>query len=684
MWIILTPPARQITLIKMNPLPRTRVEEILAAAKGKKILVIGDVMLDRSIYTTSTRMSPECADVPVLDVQETKEYHGGANNTAVNCQSLGAIVTVLTVMPKDMKNNVDGVTSYSASCATCEYTVKERVFKDGKQVFRMDSGNMKDAGAKVRDMVDSIRCLVKDMDAVIISDYNKGVITQEVFDCVAQECKQHGKWIGVNAKPANPVCIHNVDLITLNRSEAGEYAPANQFKELISLPELSNKIHTVKISFALVTLGGDGAMLQYPTADSYSDIADGIGISYSCPSFCKKFVDGCGAGDTVIAAYTVAIQGGASPEEAMVFASMVAAVSVSKVGTASVTPDELHNYFNPPLTDGEWKDLLDGKNPKTVFANGCYDNLHVGHIAQLTAAKALGEKLVVAINSDQRIRELKGATRPLVKEADRKYHLEALRCVDEVRIFTEDTSAAAILDVKPDIYVKGAEYTPDTIPPEERAACEQVGAKMVFVSPRPEIRTGQFEEAPKPKNKAVFLDRDGTIIVDWIDQHEPEKVKLLHNAGEGLQKLRDAGYLLFVVTNQSGINRGVFTVEQMMSVNLETSSLLEGQYGVQIKCFFYAPERNDEPSDYRKPSPRALLDAARDFKIDLSQSYFIGDKITDLQCGWNAFVKKCYLVMTGFGTHTLELIKNDKVPVRTSYGLSLDLLEAANHILEDK
>lgn len=668
----------------MNPLPRTRVEEILAAAKGKKILVIGDVMLDRSIYTTSTRMSPECADVPVLDVQETKEYHGGANNTAVNCQSLGANVTVLTVMPKDMKNSVDGVTSYSASCATCEYTVKERVFKDGVQVFRMDSGNMKDAGAKVRDMVDSIRCLVKDMDAVIISDYNKGVITQEVFDCVAQECKQHGKWIGVNAKPANPVRIHDVDLITLNRSEAGEYASANPYKEFISLPRLSQRINADKITWALVTLGGDGAGLHYSTADYYSDIAEGIPISFTCPSFCKKFVDGCGAGDTVIAAYTVAIQGGASPEEAMVFASMVAAVSVSKVGTASVTPDELNNYFNPPLTDGEWKDLLDGKKPKTVFANGCYDNLHVGHIAQLTAAKALGEKLVVAINSDQRIRELKGANRPLVKEADRKYHLEALRCVDEVRIFNEDTSANAILDVKPDIYVKGAEYNPDTIPPEERAACEQVGAKMVFVSPRPEIRTGQFEEAPKPKNKAVFLDRDGTIIVDWIDQHEPEKVKLLQNAGEGLQKLRDAGYLLFVVTNQSGINRGVFTSEDMWHVNLRTLNMLHKTYNVHIEVFYYAPERNDEPSDYRKPSPRALLDAARDYNIDLSKSYFIGDKLTDLQCGWNAGVKRSYLVMTGFGTYTLEKIKNNLAGDIDSLHVSLDLLEAANHILEDK
>lgn len=665
----------------MNPLPRTRVEEILAKAKGKKILVIGDVMLDRSIYTTSTRMSPECADVPVLDVQETKEYHGGANNTAVNCQSLGANVTVLTVMPKDMKNNVDGVTSYSASCATCEYTVKERVFKDGKQVFRMDSGNMKDAGAKVRDMTDSIRCLVKDMDAVIISDYNKGVITQEVFDCVARECKQHGKWIGVNAKPANPVRIHDVDLITLNRSEAAEYAPSPLTDGDYMPAILAENLHNHLIDYSLVTLGGDGSCLY----DWFFDSQKVHFNRKSCPSFCKNFVDGCGAGDTVIAAYTVAIQGGASPEEAMVFASMVAAVSVSKVGTASVTPDELNNYFNPPLTDGEWKDLLDGKKPKTVFANGCYDNLHVGHIAQLTAAKALGEKLVVAINSDQRIRELKGATRPLVKEADRKYHLEALRCVDEVRIFNEDTSATAILDVKPDIYVKGAEYTPDTIPPEERAACEQVGAKMVFVSPRPEIRTGQFDKAieqnqPTPmneqKNKAVFLDRDGTIVEEVNYLHDPNLVKIINGVGQALRELQAAGYLLVVVTNQSGIGRGYYPESAMHATNFRMQEYL-AHLGVSLTKIYFAPEAPDQPSRYRKPSPEALLDAANELNIDLSQSFMVGDKVCDVEAGVNAGVKKSFLVLTGHGKKEVNELT---IPAK---GVVFDsLYEVAKEILK--
>lgn len=178
-------------------------------------------------------------------------------------------------------------------------------------------------------------------------------------------------------------------------------------------------------------------------------------------------------------------------------------------------------------------------------------------------------------------------------------------------------------------------------------------------------------------NKAIFLDRDGTIIVDWIDQHEPSEVRFIHGTIQALTMLRLNGYMLILVTNQSGINRGVFTEEQMRLVNERVTEFFP------FSAVYFSPEKEGEPSDYRKPSPNALLHAAKEYNIDLSQSYFIGDKITDLQCGWNAGVKRSYLVMTGFGTCTYEKIKSGQIVPSGSYHAAVDLLDAANHILRE-
>jgi len=152
--------------------------------------------------------------------------------------------------------------------------------------------------------------------------------------------------------------------------------------------------------------------------------------------------------------------------------------------------------------------------------------------------------------------------------------------------------------------------------------------------------------------KAVFLDRDGTIIEDKDYLDDPDQVVLFSGASAALKRLQDAGFKLFIVTNQSGIGRGYYTVEDMHRVN---ARLLEelGRSGVRIEKVYFAPEAPEEPSRGRKPSPQFLFDARDEFGVDLNQSYMIGDKLTDVECGWNAGVKQSILVRTGHGANVL-------------------------------
>lgn len=176
--------------------------------------------------------------------------------------------------------------------------------------------------------------------------------------------------------------------------------------------------------------------------------------------------------------------------------------------------------------------------------------------------------------------------------------------------------------------------------------------------------------------RAVFLDRDGTIIEEVGYLSDPAKVELLPGAAEALQRLQQAGFLLFLVTNQSGIGRGYYTEEEMHRVN---ARLLELLSGIRLARIYYAPERPDQPSLGRKPSPAFLFHAAKDFGIDLSQSYMVGDKLSDIQCGIRAGVRKAILVRTGYGRQVEETTP----PELQQAVVVEDLAAAADWILQD-
>jgi len=180
-----------------------------------------------------------------------------------------------------------------------------------------------------------------------------------------------------------------------------------------------------------------------------------------------------------------------------------------------------------------------------------------------------------------------------------------------------------------------------------------------------------------PVKRAVFLDRDGTINIDKEYLSDPAKLELFPGVGPALRRLMDAGFLLIIVTNQSGIGRGLYTLADMEAVNLRLRLDLEKE-GVRFEKIYAAPEHPDQPSRGRKPSPQFLFDARDEFGIDLAQSYMIGDKLIDVQCGWNAGVKKSILVRTGYGAETERESKDKLGPAVVTD----TLVEAAEWILQ--
>lgn len=184
---------------------------------------------------------------------------------------------------------------------------------------------------------------------------------------------------------------------------------------------------------------------------------------------------------------------------------------------------------------------------------------------------------------------------------------------------------------------------------------------------------------PSPRRPvAVFLDRDGTLNVEKAYLSDPDGVELIPGVPEALQSLQSAGFLLFVVTNQSGIGRGYFTEAQMHAVNRRLEHLL-APHGIRFTRTYFAPESPDQPSRGRKPSPQFLFDAGDEFGIDLGRSYMIGDKLADLECGWNAGVRASVLVRTGYGRET-----EDRHPELASRAWIVDsLAEAAVRIRAD-
>ena len=429
------------------------------------ILVIGDLMIDHYLWGGCERISPE-APVQVVDIARETTVLGGAGNVINNLVTLGASVSVAGVIGDDENGEelrsmlgLIGVSSQGLiPQAKRKTSKKSRIIASNQQILRYDKES-KEAIDKTseRAIVSYVIDIIDGCDIVILSDYGKGVITDAVAGGVIAAAKAAGKKVLVDPKGKDYRKYRGAYLLTPNKKEASEATgivirdDKSLQKALLSLKE------TCALECSMITLSEDGIAIYDHNMRRF-------------PTVAKEVYDVTGAGDTVIASLSFALSCGYTIDEAAPFANHAAAVVVGKIGSATVTLGEIEEYessLHQSTSQMHIKtkeeiyllsDRLKKEGKKVVFTNGCFDILHVGHVKYLQEAKSYGDVLIVGLNSDSSVRELKGPTRPVNTQEDRAYILAALESVDYVVLFSEETPHDLIRDIAPDILVKGGDY----------------------------------------------------------------------------------------------------------------------------------------------------------------------------------------------------------------------------------
>lgn len=341
---------------KTQTLPKGRVTKLLAAARRSRILVVGDVMLDHFIWGSVSRISPE-APVPVVDFQRESFMPGGAANVARNLTALGASSELFTVVGNDesatrlrdllrgQRVGCRGLVGHSSRPTS----IKTRIVASQQQVVRVDRESRGPIDRPTtRRLMNAIEARLDGADAVIVGDYGKGVVSQELLDFLKERCRKRGIWLSFDPKPVHHLNLTSLSLITPNRKEAFELAELpdetraqNPLDDLNLLRTAERLLSNVSPALLLITLGEQGMLLCRQSARPVH-----------IPTVAQEVFDVSGAGDTVIASFTLAIAAGASPLEAAIVSNHAAGVVVGKVGTAIVTPEELTASFHPRRSDG--------------------------------------------------------------------------------------------------------------------------------------------------------------------------------------------------------------------------------------------------------------------------------------------------------------------------------------------
>ena len=446
------------------------VRQIEQGWTAKHLLVVGDVMLDKYIWGEVARISPE-APVPVVRATHQSQQPGGAANVAMNLSHLGAQATVIGFVGNDedqrllakllRSNEIEPDFIVAEEFPTI---TKLRIVGGRQQMLRLDSERQ---GARPeRDSLRLFERVVAHLpgsDAVILSDYAKGVLTVEVCKKVIAAAHARGIPVLVDPKSADFTRYRGATTICPN---LGELAAAVHLdtRELTPLLDAAQSlVSKLDIEFMTATLGEKGIALLR---------ADRRVVA---PAVARQVFDVSGAGDTVIAVLALALASGLKPETAVELANIAAGVVVAKVGTVPVEKHELLAALAPAIAlDGADKvipreelvervALWKANGERVVFTNGCFDLLHIGHITLLEQARRFGDRLIVAINSDRSVHELKGPTRPIVGEKERACVLAALGAVDAVVVFDEPTPLEVIVATRPDVIVKGGDYAVETV-----------------------------------------------------------------------------------------------------------------------------------------------------------------------------------------------------------------------------
>jgi D-beta-D-heptose 7-phosphate kinase/D-beta-D-heptose 1-phosphate adenosyltransferase len=491
------------------------VPQLIDAFACSRVLVTGDAILDRYLEGEQLRFSRE-APVPNVTVSRRRDTPGGAANTAANVRALGARVEFVGVLGDDPEGEFLRNAMRDAGVGVEHIVIqpgrrtraKHRVVAASQLLLAFDSG---DVSAINRDaellLLHRLEALLAEADALIVSDYDYGTLTDAVIDGLVRLAAREEKVIVVDSRHRLPRF----------RALAPTAVKPNfeETRELLPQADLTGETRAASVAVhAERLLALTGARLVAATLDNEGTVLiEGGGVVHRVFSRPVHARNAAGAGDTFVAALTLALAAGSPGRAAGEIASAAAAVAIAKDGTSTCTGDELLGCFAP---HAKYEAALEhlaqrvqsyrDQGRRVVFTNGCFDILHRGHVTLLHQARALGDILIVAVNSDASISRLKGPGRPINSLEDRMQVLAALACVDHLIAFDEDTCVRLVEALRPDVFVKGGDYTRETLP---EADAVEAGGGIVHVLPYLSDRstTGLIQRIKQPQETAAAVAR---------------------------------------------------------------------------------------------------------------------------------------------------------------------------------
>ena len=447
------------------------------AFSGVRVLCVGDVMLDRFAYGEVERISPE-APIPVFRHQHEATMAGGAGNVLRNLSALGVAARIVAVIGDDgagseLRALIEAETGAQAGLFRAkgrQTTIKTRYIAGSQQLLRADRETTTDIEPAIAEkIVAAVAAALSETDAIVLSDYGKGVLTPAVTARIIEAARQAGKPVVVDPKGPDMSHYRGASVVTPNRRELAEASGTAVSDDAEIIIAAEKLIAGCGIEAVLVTRAKDGMTLVTNAGAEHLEAMK------------REVFDVSGAGDTVVAVLAAAIGAGVALADAAAIANAAAGVVVGKVGTAAVEKSELIDALHGREWSGAGSKLASfeaaieriarwrRKGLRIGFTNGCFDLLHPGHVSLFEQARGACDRLVVGLNSDASVTRFKGAGRPIQAEAARAAVLGSVASVDLVVVFADDTPVKLIEAIRPDVLIKGADW----------AIEEVVGAEFV-------------------------------------------------------------------------------------------------------------------------------------------------------------------------------------------------------------
>lgn len=449
----------------------TELAQVVRHFGDARVLVLGDVMLDRYVSGSASRLSPE-APIPVLRPTARRATVGGAANVALNIATLGGQVALVGVIGNDAEGaelalllESSGIVPHLVTAAGRPTTAKTRFMVGTHQLLRLDEETAESIDDTTVDCV--VQCFsdaLRTANVVVLSDYAKGVLSDPVLRSVLAQCRSTGCMVIADPKRMDFSSYRGATVLTPNEYEVRRATRIDADDDSEADRAGRRALDDTGCAAVLVTRSAKGLTLVRHDEPPLH-----------LPTRAREVADVSGAGDTLVAALAVALGAGAALPEAAMLANITAGIAVGKPGTATVSRDELLGVLH--LEDLVATDRKIATRDEAVqraaawraqglrvgFANGCFDLIHPGHVRLLTESRSRCDRLIVALNTDESVKQLKGPTRPLQNETARATVMASLAPVDMVVLFAEDTPLELIRALRPALLVKGADYSIDEV-----------------------------------------------------------------------------------------------------------------------------------------------------------------------------------------------------------------------------